>query len=354
MIDRDLLLELVSAGILASSPDNSEPWKFKLLDDGLELRLDQTYLGMFFDANEYASLLGCGGVIEIIRLTAAKRGYRVDVTRYDTVKPDFKVAKLQLVPDELSPEPLSDVISSRCTFRGYFNKDNISLQIISNIERSLDKTPEAHIHWFSGQKKRDIIRILTNTDRLRYTHKELHHDFCSKLRFGKEIERRRDGLAANTLGLEPILTFFLPILNSWLVARTLNFFGMHYFMAWRGATVPLKNAAEICALVMPDNMDPVEQGTVLHRLWLAINANKELHCQIFGAFPLFIYRMKECNGDGFDEKQKSFLQKYITELEELIGLDSDSERVIVFFRLGYPRQNVVRSLRRPVESFLID
>jgi hypothetical protein len=205
---------------------------------------------MFFDVDHYGSLLGCGGVIEIIRLSAAKYGFKTNVSRHDVKAPDYKVATLIFsVAQDVEADPLAEVIHARCTYRGYFNSESISAINISNIEKTLQDSSGSSIYWFSGQKRREITRILTSTDRLRYTHKELHHDFYSKLRFGADIEKKRDGLAANTLGLEPVLALALPLLKSWFVARAFNVFGIHYFMAWRGATVPLNNAAEIGMLV---------------------------------------------------------------------------------------------------------
>jgi hypothetical protein len=101
-------------------------------------------------------------------------------------------------------------------------------------------------------------------------------------------------------------------------------------------------------------MDPIDQGILLHRVWLAINAVKGLQCQIFGAFPLFIRRMTETNGVGFNSEQKAFLHNKISDLEQLTGIDTKKQHPVIFFRLGYPRQTVVRSLRRPVDSFLLD
>jgi len=356
MLDRKLLLELISAGIKASSPDNSQPWKFKLHADGIELRLNKKLLGMFFDANCYASLLGCGGVIENIRLIAATKGFHIRITRYDTVEPEYKVAFLQLVETDVVIDSLSTAVNKRCTHRGFFYKNrDISHSIVKAIDNSVKESSDTpYIHWFEEKQRQKIIQIITDTDRIRYTHKELHHDFYSKLRFGKEIKEKNDGLAEDTLGLEKLFRWSLPLLKSWTVATMLNRIGMHYFMAFRGAKVPLKNASKIGALVMRREDDILLQGAALHRLWLSVNQMDDLHFQPFGAFPLFIFRIKELNGIGFDEKQKQFLQTKMKQLDDLIGLNSETERVIILFRIGYAPPPTAYSRRRPIESFLID
>lgn len=355
MIDRQLLLELVDAGIRASSPDNSQPWKFKLLDDGLELRLNSAHLGMFFDPENYASLLGCGGVIENIRLFATDKGYDLIVTPIDVTGPFYKVANLRLIAKETSADPLSKAIYSRCTHRGFFYRDKvISPDIIEYISDSVETVSGANVHWFLGKEEEQICKIITSTDRLRYTHKALHHDFYSKLRFGNDIEKKRDGLAADTLGLETLFIHSLPLLKSWRIANLLNCVGMHHFMAFRGAKIPLENAAKIGALVMPQSESTLVKGKVLNRLWLAVNSIDELHFQPFGAFPLFIYRMKQLNGDGFNEKQKQLLHANIEALESLIGLNSANEGVVILFRIGYAPEPKAYARRRPIESFLVD
>ncbi|MDV7102916.1 hypothetical protein R3X26_00675 [Vibrio sp. TH_r3] len=356
MIDRDVLLEFVSAGIRASSPDNSEPWKFKLTDDGIELYLDKRFLGMFFDVNCYASLLGCGGVIENIRLTASTKGYQTSITKCSATQPEYKVASLSFQPSQdIQVDPLTSAIYQRSTHRGFYYRDQvISPTIIDNLETTVKQSySDAYIHWFTGEQKNQLTDIITDTDRLRYTHQELHNDFYSKLRFGKQSDVKNDGLAVDTLGLERIFCWALPLLKSWSFVKLLNKFGMHYFMAFRGAKMPLQNAARVGALVMPRHADTLSKGTALHRLWLAINANQDLYCQPFGALPLFIYRMNEVAGEGFDEQQRRFLATEINKLNQLIGLDSDSEQVIIIFRIGYSTPPAAYSRRRPVESFLL-
>ncbi|WP_375750140.1 hypothetical protein [Vibrio sp. HN007] len=355
MIDKKVLLELISYGITASSPDNSEPFKFKLSDNEIELRLDPKYLGMFFDAKCYASLLGCGGVIENIRLRASTMGYRTLVTKHVLDKPLYRVAQLQFEPCEDSEDPLASAILKRCTHRGFYERDKtIPFDLIAGIEQSVEPLSGARVHWFEGGQRDEITRIITTTDRIRYTHKSLHDDFYSKLRYGDQIEKSSDGLASDTLGLESMFTYTLPLLKPWPVANFLNLIGMHYFMAFRGAKVPLENANRIGALIVPKEADELEQGMTLNRLWLAVNKNEGVHFQPFGAFPLLIYRMKELNGEGFNEQQKQFLQTYIQQLEELIEAQPDKERVVILFRIGYARPPRAFSRRRPVESFLIE
>lgn len=359
-MDNGLLKEFVLSGIKASSPDNSQPWKFSLAESQITLFLDPACLGMFFDANHYASLLGCGGVIENIRLTAELRGYKTLVESFAPNEPDFKVAHLRFVPvgkedKTRTPDELVYAISKRCTHRGfYFRDERVEESVINTIQAAISGYKGAYVRWFNGEKRQEIVKILSTTDRLRYTHEPLHHDFYSKLRFGDQISIRRDGLAADTLGLESLFCYSLPLLKSWRFARILNTFGMHYFMAFRGAKIPLLNANKIGALVMNRGDSILDQGAALQRLWLAVNRVKGLHFQPFGAFPLFIYRMKELNGEGFTDKQKQFLQEQITQLETLIGCDGEAERVVILFRLGYAPEPVAYARRRAIESFLIE
>ncbi|MDC0609967.1 hypothetical protein OAP63_04485 [Vibrio sp.] len=352
-IDRSVLIDLVKAGVQASSPDNSQPYRFYIGHDSILLSLDSNHLGMFFDANEYASLMSCGGVIENIKLTAMTHGLSTHIATLPMLAPDYKVAKLTFSIENVDVEPLSKAVFKRCTYRGVFKSgQTIPPNIVNNIESSISSFSGAYVHWFEGTSRDEVTRIISSTDRIRYLHKDLHHDFQSKLRFGREIETKRDGLAANTLGLESIFTATLPLLKSWTLMKALNFFGMEYFMAWRGATVPLKNATKICALVMPVNSDPLDQGAALHRLWMAINDNDNLHCQVFGALPLLIYRLTECGGKGFNTQQREFLTDYTNQLNELMNINPSENRVVIFFRIGYAKSDVCSSLRRPIETFL--
>ncbi|MDG3088293.1 hypothetical protein P7F88_20345 [Vibrio hannami] len=358
MITRELCLELISAGIRASSPDNSQPWKFSIVDDSIELFLDSRYLGMFFDPNQYASLLGCGGVIENIRLKALTKGFDLYLfPESDVAAPDYKVVSIKLVPlsGENGPDNLAEAIPQRCTNRGFFYRDwDIPSFLLDKFNTALNDFDGAEVQWFEGERRKEIITILSNTDRIRYTNKSLHDDFYAKLRYGNEIEKQCDGLASDTLGLESLFTATLPLLKSWSFAKFLNLFGMQYFMAYRGATVPLKNANKIGALVMPRETDVITQGRALQRLWLTINAQKGVHFQPFGALPLLIYRMVEYKGDGFSEHEREFLEYYMNQLEQLMNIEFGHSHVVIFFRMGYAEKPKAFSRRRELASFLID
>ncbi len=353
-MDESVLRDLIGAGIRAPSPDNSQPWRFVLFDDALELRLDTARLGLFFDARECASLIGCGAVLENIRLAASARQLEARWERLrDPDRPE-RIARIVFAPSDGAPDPLADFVQARCSHRGHFNPfAAIPEQTLRALDASVQVVPGARLYWCRGRaEQRRLRRIVVQADRVRYTHETIHNDFHAKLRWGEDADRLADGLAWDTLGIERPLLPVLRALRSWPLARALNYLGLHHVMAWRGAWVPLVTAGATGVLLVPREVDYVEAGRAFERHWIAVAA-RGLAYEAFGALPLFLMRLKELGEAGFTPAQVATLRRAEKGLAALVpGYHTGREWLVMIFRIGHAGPPAAYARRRPVESFI--
>lgn len=354
MVSDDVLRELVRAGTHAISADNSQPWRFRLHSAGLDLLLVEQEPAMFFDPASAASLISCGAVLENLRLVAGLLGLRADIQRNPAWQQDRRVASIALARGVDAPDPLASQIYQRATHRGYYRRWHPVPPIArQRIASALTSFPECRLHWFErGQQRRTAQRLITAADRLRFTHEQVHHEFHASLRFGSEATARRDGLAWDTLGIERV---FLPILRwlaPWVRTRQLNRLGLHYLMALRGAWLPLTSAPAIGALVQEGDPDYLRAGQALQRVWLAAT-EQGLAFQPFGPLPLFLLRMRELDGMGFDARQKMMLNTLQDDLWQLLEGDPAEQTLVMFFRVGFASPVKATSRRWPVDHFVI-
>jgi nitroreductase len=346
--------DLLHAGVSASSADNSQPWTFRLHGDRMELGLDKTRLGLFFDPGLAASLISCGGLYECIRIAATRFGWQASLHPHGTDNYPHQVAAITIdQAASVSPDPLETGLGLRATHRGHYRRwRKAPPQLLDQAADQVRQVPGHRVIWLTGQARAAATRLVYGADALRFSHQRVHEEFHGKLRLGREAANSQDGLAQDTLGIERLFFPVLKLTAPWPVTSMLNRFGWHYAMAARGAWIPCLSAAGLGALVQERSAGYLEAGRALHRLWIALN-QAGLAFQPLGAFPLFLMRLEDLDGEGFSGKQNMQLQRGRQQLPAILECyDLERERLIMLFRFGYPFANAPRARRRPLEDFL--
>jgi len=356
MLKEDML-KLLTAGIMAPSADNMQPWKFRIGDDSLELFLDQEQMGHFFDPAQVATAIGCGALIENIDHYARHMGLqmRVDLQGEGEPKP---VATMSFSPMKERPHEhdLSTEVYSRCTDRGlYDRRKTLGAGVKTALQDSVNQTENFTLTFYDNpEQRKKIIKTVYGADTTRFSHEKVHEDFYHVLRFGEDADRTREGLAQSTLGIEFFFIPALKALRSWKVTRFLNkSVGLHHMMALRGVWLPMVYSSSLVSITLNGPADYLLSGRVMERFWLQATA-AGLSVQPLGAFPLFLARVKILGGEGFSDAEIAKLNN----LEQLFasatpGYQVGRDQLVMLFRLGFAKRPPNRSLRRPVDSFLI-
>ena len=355
MIKRKLLRELARAGIAAPSADNTQPWRLRLLDDGIEILSDKNQPPMFFDADGMATGIGCGALIENISITASTHGLTTDASYAGNHGTPLARLHFTLDADQQSNTLVSAIHKRQTERRLYRPGKPLPEMVLARLATALEAQPGFHLHRYDEPHLRNgIISLLTTTDRIRFNHPLVHVDFYDTLRFGTSAEQTHDGLAKHTLGIEPFFIPVLKFLRPWKRMHFFNRLGLHYVMALRGAWLPLKSAPHIVALSCQNETSDIDAGRQMERFWLSATL-EGLSLQPFGALPLFLARLSRLDGEGFDAAQITTLRHLEARLHELTpSLDPMRERIFMLFRIGYPLGHSRPAYRRAVETFVIE
>lgn len=344
------LHELVAAGILAPSGDNSQPWSFRWQDGVLSVYLEGGRSRSFFDVGHVAALISIGAVVENIAVQAAAMGLTTEVAWVDG--PECR-ARLRFTPGERLPDAAwVAAIPRRCVNRRPYRRQSIDPAWL--VQRAAEvRAGGGELTWLTARQEiHAAATLVRKADWLRFSHRQLHEDFTAELRFtAAEAERTRDGLPIPTLESGPLAGPFLRFVAQWGRMRVLNRLGAHRLLSWQ-TEILMRSAPAVGLLTMPAWSDAafLTGGRLVERTWLAATA-AGLAVQPMTAITLFLLRQYRHAGAGLDAAQQRHLADLWQPFRALFGLGEPGQALIMLFRVGHAPPPHARTLRRPVESF---
>lgn len=339
-------LALLRAAILAASPHNTQPWRFRVSATRVELFADPArFLGPF-DPFAREAFLGLGCAIENMLVAAPAAGFavrlgtapgRLDGPVSGEATP---VATLELEPAAASPSPLAATIATRHTNRGPYQRGQVlSPEALAAIPRLLEDLPGVSVVLISDAEPRDAFgrEIVASTEAL-VADAEAMTASDAWFRGGwRDVQRYRDGVTLDAAGMDEFpgaVAKMLPLLPATLAHRS-----------WIDSTreVQVATAPLLGMLTVPDLRDR-EQTLHAGRAWQRL--------QLWAT------------GQGI-AMQPLNQPLEMVDREELLGLPpatarrlagfvgDPARRPTMSFRAGYASRAAKRSPRRPLEWCLL-
>ncbi len=332
---------LIAAASLASSPHNSQPWRFSASENEILLHADFTRSLGAMDPFQREMFIGLGCALENIAIAAPGAGYAAEIALLPDAKAGL-VARIALTPADALPHRLERFIARRRTDRGSYD---VARPVDAGVLRLLQgefsggsfgslpfdlvflargSAQEASFAELTLQATRDIVHdAKMSRDSARW----YRHD-------QRVIDQRRDGLTLQTQGFAPGFTTLLRLLPQ-ASERTAH-------IAWlrNMRVVQLATAAQIGIVVVPqdrflDDATALQVGRAWQRLHLAAT-ELGLSCQPLSQIPERISR----------ERQLGAAPKMQRAVERKFSLNGALPTFC--FRMGYPTREAPHSPRRDV------
>jgi hypothetical protein len=324
---------LLPAAILASSPHNTQPWRFESRPDALDVLADPDRALGPFDPFQRELHIGLGAAVENLVLAAGLLGRGVDVQWLPAPGRPEHVARLRLSGPSSSPG-WAAALGER-----HVNRSPYDGRPLSDAQRSallacaaglpvvtfLDAGSEAG-RRFAGETLDATHFITEDPEMAAVTMRWMRHDW-------REIQRRRDGITLACAGLPP------PIRILATLAPPLPASQVH--AGWiRGTEDGLRSSPTYAVLSVPDLDDRLGQLEV-GRLW------QRLHVRAT-SMGLSAQPLNQWMERVDRERQLGTAPRAAAAAARVLG--RPGARPTFAFRIGVAPRPALPAPRRPVEA----
>lgn len=193
----DQMREMIRYATLAPNGHNTQPWKFSIKENAIEIFPDYSRQLPVVDSNHRELWISLGCALENLLLAAAASGYAANVLYPST----NEVITVNLTKDTPQPNPLVKAIPVRQNTRSEYNGQPVN-QADLNLLQEIQGEPGVVTQFLTDSEKIETALEYVNQGNLvQYADTAFLDELIDWLRFNKkEALRSRDGLYSRCSG----------------------------------------------------------------------------------------------------------------------------------------------------------
>lgn len=353
MIEKEDIIKIVNAGILAPSGDNCQPWQLYFDGEKLYLKNLEYKDTSLYNVKNIASYIAFGAMIENMSMVAKSLGYDTSIKLFPEGKSPL-IAILSFIKGQTTHDPLLPFIDRRCVNRKAYRRQRLEPSDRDSLLKATAEFKGAELYLIEDdEKKKRLAKTLSINDKILFENKNLHDFLFKHLRWTrKEVENSRDGMSIESLELGGFQSKVFRLLSSWNLVRFLNIFSFSRFVPYQSYKLCMDSSA-ICMLLMEGTglESFINGGRIFQRVWLtATSLGLSLH-PVTGVIFL-IQRLHMTDKKDLSVTHQRLLRDLERQIKELFHINDKS--MITAFRIGYAEPPSDKSLRLPVDEVLIE
>jgi hypothetical protein len=326
--------DLVHAAVLSANPHNSQPWKFRLADHGIDVLLDRSRALGPVDPFLRQMHIGVGCAIENLCVAARARGLSASAALLpDPANPDL-AARVVLTAGGIVDARHADVIRRRHTNRGPYDRKRRPHDATCGALERQASSSVATLQLFEADSEqgRTFSRLTLAATEALVADAEFMRATDAWFRWtAREVSEHADGPSLRCAGLPQALALAAMLGPRQSAER--------FHASWLDATrdVHLATAPMFGFIAVPDGGR--EQLIEAGRLWQRVHLEATIHG--LGMQPL----------DQAIEAWERARQREAASIElSLETLAPARAQLALMFRVGYPVRVAVASARRPLSA----
>lgn len=338
----------------APSADNTQPWRFQLLDATACRIAYLTEVGMgVFNLDHYTGHLAMGGLFETFRLAAGATGALADIVveQGGNVEGAF-TATARIAPAQAPPDPLASVIEQRTTQRRLMSGRALPDAVKQAI--SDDLPPGYRVVWLQSlPDRRRLARLLSRVGKVRLLMPETFEVHRDTVAWGARYSD--DRIPSDAIGADPLtrrimawalqsrarVTWLNRILGHWLPRLEMDYLpalacGAHFFLVGDTTADSLEHR--------------LNHGAAMQRLWLSVTRHgmqfqPEMAALVFSRYLRARIEFTQ------NPAMATLMAEAADEFARLLG-EADWRRVVFMGRIGKSGIVRSRSMRLPLDTVL--
>lgn len=330
-------LALVRAAILAASPHNTQPWRFHVQPDRIELYADLNRSHGACDPGQRELYIGLGCALENLLLAAGTHGYATDVTLFPEAADETYVAAIRLTVAAVEPSPLVVAIPQRHTNRAAYDTTRpVEPALLDRLSQSDDSG--VRVLWVTEPEARAALgaQIVAATEAIIADEAQIADSAAWQRLTWEAVQTHRDGITLDAAGMPPMMAALAKLLPPLPQAQN----DQAWLDSTRDRQVP--TAAAFGLLSVPE-------GTTRAQQVMAGRLFQRLHLRATQA-GLALQPLNQMPERAAREAQLGQPATFGAALAALTGEDATT---LVVFRVGYPTQTALPSPRRDLNNVLI-
>jgi len=313
---------LLGYAVLAPSSHNTQPWRFHVCGETVELCADRTRSLRVVDPRDRELLISCGAALHFLRLAMRRFGHAGEVTLFPD-RQDRDLLAVVTLGDPCEPGAeelrLFQAIPTRRTHRGDFAERPVPAEIVDALLGAAAGEGAWLMAVDDGGRRARVAEMARQGDQVQFADPEFRGELARWIRPNGTYEH--DGMPGYAFGIPDVVSPFAPA-----VVGALNLGAI-----WGGRSRQAVENAPVLAVLGTARNGPaawIAAGQALARVLLRATAS--------GLGASFL-------------NQPCEVPLLRLRLREVLGTDGWPHLVL---RLGYPHGEPRATPRRPVHEVL--
>lgn len=341
------LKKIIDISVYAPSGDNSQPWRFRILNNTILIYNIPEKDMSLYNFNMFASLIAIGALIENIKIASSHFGYNCDIKINNNFAGNL-IAECSFSKNITTEDPLFMYIKERKTNRKPYKENSINSEVLNEIQNYKPFTNLNSILITEKESIKKIAKACSLNEQVVLENEKLHNFLFNHITWTQKEDDVKRGFYIKTLELKGPQTLVFKLLRSWKINKFLNKIGISKFIARENALIYEKTGAILA--INSNNLNPIsflETGMLIQRLWLIATKHK-LYLQPLTGIIFLNHRINNKNNlESFSQEHKDLIRESYKIIEQLTM--SDNKYITTMFRMGYAEEPSAETKRLEAE-----